>query len=158
MGQANEMTRAFLRAVGLAAGVALGTVSGEARAGEPGSAPAPAAPPAPSAPATAPLVPAGLPAAPWLGVQMDAGSDIGVTVEHVVRGSPAEKAGVRQADRLVSVDGTKTNAAAQVTRAVGQRKVGESISVELERRGTPITLTVTLSSVGSFEPAVRVGS
>ena len=146
MGQANEMTRAFLRAVGFAAGVALGTVSGEARAGEPGSAPAPAAPPAPSAPATAPLVPAGLPAAPWLGVQMDAGSDIGVTVEHVVRGSPAEKAGVRQADRLVSVDGTKTTAAAQVTRAVGQRRVGESISVELERRGTPITVTVTLAA------------
>ncbi|MEA2749928.1 MAG: hypothetical protein QOI41_4071 [Myxococcales bacterium] len=141
------MTRAFLRAVGFAGSVALATVAIDARAGESGSAPAPAlpTPPAPSAPPAAPLVPVGIPAAPWLGVQMEAGSDIGVTVEHVVRGSPAEKAGVRQGDRLVSVDGTKTTAAAQVTRAVGQRKVGDSIAVDLERRGTAVTVTVTLA-------------
>jgi membrane-associated protease RseP (regulator of RpoE activity) len=141
------MTRAFLRAVGFAGSVALATVAIDARAGESGSAPAPAlpTPPPPSAPPSAPLVPVGIPAAPWLGVQMDAGSDIGVTVEHVVRGSPAEKAGVRQGDRLVSVDGTKTTAAAQVTRAVGQRKVGDSIAVDLERRGTAVTVTVTLA-------------
>jgi thiol-disulfide isomerase/thioredoxin len=140
MGQANEMTRAFLRAAGFAQGfalcVAIGAISSAAHAGEPGS----------SAPSPAPSAPSALPAAPWLGVQMDPGSDIGVTVEHVVRGSPAEKAGVRQGDRLVTVDGTKTTAAAQVTRAVGQRKVGESIVVELERRGTPASVTVTLAA------------
>jgi thiol-disulfide isomerase/thioredoxin len=77
---------------------------------------------------------------------MDPGSDIGVTVEHVVRGSPAEKAGVRPGDRLITVDGTKTVAAAQVTRAVGQRKVGDSIAVELERRGASTTITVILAA------------
>jgi len=139
MGQANEMTRAFLRAAGFAACVAVVTLSPGAQAGESGAGPA-------APPVAPPAAPAGLPAAPWLGVQMDAGSDIGVTVEHVVRGSPAEKAGVRQGDRLVTVDGTKTTAAAQVTRAVGQRKVGESIVVELERRGTPATVTVVLAA------------
>ena len=148
------MTRAFLRAAGFAATVAIAAipiaVAPNAYAGEPGPAPSASSPAAPpSGPAPAPsvaVVPGGLPAAPWLGVQMDPGSDIGVTVEHVVRGSPAEKAGVRPGDRLITVDGTKTLAAAQVTRAVGQHKVGDSIAVELERRGSPTTITVILAA------------
>lgn len=147
MGQADEMARAFLRAAGFATTVAVAALSVEAHADPASPPPSTSATPAPSGLPTAPIVvPSGLPAAPWLGVQMDAGSDIGVTVEHVVRGSPAEKAGVRQGDRLVTVDGTRTTAAAQVTRAVGQHKVGESIAVELERRGTATTITVVLAA------------
>lgn len=126
------MARAFLWLTVFAAAISSAPV---ALAGEPGSAPAP------SAPAPSP----GLPAAPWLGVQMNAGSDIGVTVERVVRGSPAEKAGLRQGDRIVSVDGTKTTAAGQVTRAVGQHKVGDTVAVELERGGTATTANVVLA-------------
>jgi peroxiredoxin len=76
---------------------------------------------------------------------MDAGGDIGVGVEHVVRGSPADKAGIRQGDRIVGLDGNKTTAPGQVTRAVGQHKVGETVTVEIERRGTPATLSVVLA-------------
>ena len=80
------MARAFLRAlivsvgIGIASSVvgsAVGAV--EASAGEP----ADVAPPAALGP-------------PWLGVSMDAGGDIGVKVERVVRGSPADKSGVRR--------------------------------------------------------------
>jgi peroxiredoxin len=87
---------------------------------------------------------------------MDAGGDIGVTVEHVVRGSPADKAGIRQGDRLIVVDGTKTTAPAQVTRAVGQHKVGDTIVVELERRGTATTANVVLAQRPSGDEMLKM--
>jgi peroxiredoxin len=152
------MPRAFLRtttfALGLGLSVAL-LATHEARAGEPG---APAASGAPAAPVTpaAPTAPIGLPAAPWLGVQMDAGSDIGVTVERVVRGSPAEKAGLKQGDRIVGVDGVKTTAPGQVTRAVGQHKVGDSVTVDFERRGSATTVTVVLAQRPSGDDILKM--
>jgi thiol-disulfide isomerase/thioredoxin len=151
------MPRAFLRATAFALGLA-GSLSlsngGAALAGEPAASAAPPArsmPPAPSAQA-----PTGLPAAPWLGVQMDAGSDIGVTVERVVRGSPAEKAGLKQGDRIVGVDGARTTAAGQVTRAVGQHKVGDTVSVEYERRGSATTASVVLAQRPSGDDILKM--
>jgi peroxiredoxin len=123
------MARAFLRPTTFAVGVALFALAApRAHAGEPAG-----------------VVLGAIPAAPWLGVQMDAGGDIGVSVEHVVRGSPADKAGIRQGDRIVGIDGAKTTAPSQVTRAVGQHKVGETVSVDVERRGTASTMNVVLA-------------
>jgi thiol-disulfide isomerase/thioredoxin len=108
----------------------------------------------PSLPAPAPLP--SLRAAPWLGIQMDAGSDIGVTVQKVVRGSPAEKAGLHAGDRIVGIDGVKTTAAAHVTRGVGQHKVGETVSVEIERRGMATTIAVLLAARPSGDEMLKM--
>jgi peroxiredoxin len=87
---------------------------------------------------------------------MNAGGDIGVTVEHVVRGSPADKGGVKSGDRIVAVDGAKTTAPTQVTRAVGQHKVGDTIPVELERRGAATTVNVVLAPRPSGDEILRM--
>jgi thiol-disulfide isomerase/thioredoxin len=137
------MARAFLRAVTFGATLGVLAISPRADAAE-GENPWPLAP-----------QPA-LRAAPWLGVQMDAGSDIGVAVQKVVRGSPAEKAGIRSGDRIVGVDGLKTTAPAQVTRAVGQHKVGESVTVEIERRGTATTSSVVLAARPSGDDILKM--
>ncbi|HSO35718.1 MAG TPA: redoxin family protein, partial [Labilithrix sp.] len=112
------------------------------------------------APAAAPAAPAPLPAAfagpPWLGVSMDAGGDIGVTVEHVVRGSPADKGGLHAGDRIVSIDGTKTTAPGHVTRAVGAHKVGDTVAVELERHGSATTASVVLASRPSGDEILKM--
>src|SRR4051794_37460092 len=63
----------------------------------------PASPPQPE-PATASeadqgaTAPSPFGSLPWLGVSMDSGGDLGVRVEGVVRGSPAERSGVRLGD------------------------------------------------------------
>jgi thiol-disulfide isomerase/thioredoxin len=97
-----------------------------------------------------------LAAAPWLGVTMNAGGDIGVTVEHVVRGSPADKGGVKNGDRIVGIDGTKVTAPSAVSRAVGAHKVGETVNVELERRGTATTAAVVLAARPSGDDILKM--
>jgi thiol-disulfide isomerase/thioredoxin len=87
---------------------------------------------------------------------MNAGGDIGVTVEHVVRGSPADKAGIRQGDRIVGIDGGKATAPAQITRAVGQHLVGETVKVDVERRGTATTMGVVLAVRPSGDEIIKM--
>jgi thiol-disulfide isomerase/thioredoxin len=146
------MGRAFLRAIALTSAplLALG-VPGSALAG-PGAADAPG-PPVQIDPTPAPRV---LGAPPWLGVTMDAGGDIGVTIEHVVRGSPADKGGLKAGDRIVGIDGVKTTAPGHVTRVVGQHKVGDSVGVDLERRGTATTASVVLAPRPSGDEILRM--
>ena len=94
--------------------------------------------------ANGPIQPIGAP--PWIGVTMDAGSDIGVPVLKVVKGSPADKGGLKAGDRIVSVDGTKVTAPVGVTKAVQAKKVGDVVSVEVERSGASKTQSVTLTA------------
>jgi thiol-disulfide isomerase/thioredoxin len=157
------MGRAFLKAVTSGLGLAtLATLACVASAHAAPSSPLPSSPPTTTAPASpqAPQVPPAPPpsafAPPWIGVTMDKGGDIGVTVEHVVRGSPAERAGVRAGDRIVGVDGARTLSPTQVTRAVGAHKVGDTIPVELERRGTPLTVNVVLAARPSGDDILKM--
>ncbi len=87
---------------------------------------------------------------------MDRGSDIGVRVQHVVKGAPAERAGIRPGDRIVAVAGAPVTLPAHVTREVSSRKVGESLTVEVERAGTPITASVVLGSRPAVDEMLRM--
>jgi thiol-disulfide isomerase/thioredoxin len=144
------MARAFLRP---GAFVAISACALIAHAGEP-------SPPSPGALTPAPLSGAPLAAVlagpPWLGVTMNAGGDIGVTVEHVVRGSPADKGGVRAGDRIVGIDGAKVTLPGSVSRAVGGHKIGETVSVELERRGAASTAAVVLAARPSGDQILKM--
>lgn len=77
-------------------------------------------------------------------------------VEKVVHGSPAEKAGIVAGDRIVGIDGVKTTAPAHISRAVGQHKVGETVTVEIERRGTATTSAVVLAARPSGDDILRM--
>jgi peroxiredoxin len=117
----------------------------------------------PEAAAEVPRAP--LPAPGWLGVGMDAGGLDGITVKHVIRSSPANKAGLKEGDRIVKLDGRVVSRASEVTRAVGERAAGEVLVVRVARAGNEIDLKVTIEPrpsddemlrmdhVGSFAPA-----
>lgn len=100
--------------------------------------------------------PAPAPAMPWLGVSMDNGSDLGVKVEHVVRGSPAERGGVRTGDRIVTVDGTRVTAPQQVSRGVAAHKVGDTVTLGIERTGNAINTSVVLAARPSSDDLVKM--
>lgn len=96
---------------------------------------------------------------------MNKGGAAGACVEHVVRGSPADKGGVRVGDRIVSVDGDKVSEPSEVSRAVAARRTGERISLVLQRGTGTVTTPVLLEArpggedilrmdlVGTFAPA-----
>lgn len=88
---------------------------------------------------------------PWLGLSMDQ-TPAGVTVEDVVRDSPAARAGVAGGDRIVSVDGQPVKSGREVQRAVLRHDVGQSVTVELDRAGQPIVLKIPTEAMPPPEP------
>ena len=68
-----------------------------------------------------------------------------VKVEHVVRTSPADRAGLVDGDEIVEVDGTPTPSPSDVTRAVAVHGAGDSVAVVVRRGGQSRTMNVTLA-------------
>src|SRR5215207_2865687 len=81
---------------------------------------------------------------PWLGIAIDTGGDVGVRIEQVMRGSPAERGGLRVGDRIVDLDGARVTAPAQVSRTVSAKKVGDTITLAIERTGSALRMPVVL--------------
>ncbi len=94
---------------------------------------------------------------PWLGVYMqEVSEDLregldydgpgGVIVSRVVRGSPAEKAGLRRDDVIVRLNGRLVDSPDELSDMVAESRVGQRMSVQVFRDGKLQTLAVTLGS------------
>ncbi len=73
------------------------------------------------------------------------GADGGVFVIRTVEGGPAEKAGMRDEDIIVSVDGTKIDSGEKLIEVVAAISVGETVPIEVFRVGKRLTLDVTIA-------------
>lgn len=94
---------------------------------------------------------------PWLGVALDAPPDgHGVRVAHVVRGSPAFLAGIREGDRILAVQGDAIVASGDVVRLVGTHTVGETVDVSIVHGAAGRTLQVTLARLPSQDQMMRM--
>jgi membrane-associated protease RseP (regulator of RpoE activity) len=71
--------------------------------------------------------------------------DAGVLVSRVVEKGPAATAGIQVGDVLTSVDGEPVVRPQSLARAVGRKKEGETVVVELQRDRAPLSLTVSVS-------------
>ncbi|MEX1224550.1 MAG: PDZ domain-containing protein, partial [Pirellulales bacterium] len=87
-----------------------------------------------------------LAAEPFLGLFLDPNlpPGRGQPVAEITPGGPAEAAGIRQDDRLLSVDGFPIQRATDVGRALQGTHPGERIRVEVERRGRLLRFEVRL--------------
>lgn len=105
---------------------------------------------------------------PWLGIAMEADPQAtGVRVGHVVRGSPADKAGLREGDHVLRVAGTTVARGSDVVHVVSGLSVGDTVEVAFAHQGKEQTARVTLvpfpsqddmlrmDLVGAFAPAWR---
>ncbi len=100
----------------------------------------------------------------WIGVAMDPGTPEGVRVTHIVKGSPADKGGMRDGDRMIRIDGARVASPAEVQRVVGTHAVGDVLAVIVMRDGKEATMRLSLAArpggdevlrmdhVGSFAP------
>jgi C-terminal processing protease CtpA/Prc len=95
---------------------------------------------------------------PWLGVstqQITSGlrdgldyQGSGVLVSRVVNDSPADRAGIRNGDVIVSFNSRTVSTPQELTRVVRASRVGQSVSVTIVREGDRRSLNVRLGSLG----------
>ena len=68
----------------------------------------------------------------------------GVYIVQIVDGGAADNAGLCSGDRIVSVDGSEVSSASDVRAALNKYKIGESISITVERNGQTRDFDVAL--------------
>lgn len=81
---------------------------------------------------------------PELREHFGATKESGVLVESVAAGSPAEKAGLRTGDVIVSVDGKEVAWSGNIRRELRDRKEGDSVRIEIVRGRARQTLVASL--------------
>ena len=83
------------------------------------------------------------PDAPYMGVRLE-DTKKGLKIAEVVEDSPAEKAGMRAGDIIMKVDGNKVVTLSDLRSIMEKKKVGEEISVIVERNGEEKELNLKL--------------
>lgn len=81
-------------------------------------------------------------------------TDQGVAIDRVDEDGPAEKAGVREGDRVVEFDGEKVRSTRQLTRLVQETPSGRTVKMTVLREGDRRTLDITPTAdrvAGNFE-------
>lgn len=97
----------------------------------------------------------------WLGVALsqqtesEDGQNVtsGVMVSNIVKGSPAETAGLQKDDVITAINGTSVTDAAAVSKLIGELGPGSEARLAVLRGGQPLDVVVTLSAPkdGSIE-------
>jgi serine protease Do len=102
----------------------------------------------------------------WLGVKIQPITDDlakslklqgnqGAYVSDVTSGSPAEKAGIKPEDVVVSMDGVRVENREALTQYIAAKAPGTPVKLEIIRAGSPVSVTVTL---GTFPEEVENGA
>ncbi len=79
---------------------------------------------------------------PWIGVALDADKGGGVRISDVLDG-PAQRAGIRAADQVVSIDGKAVPSPDAFIAAVVARPPGSTHAIVLRRAGKEVKVAVT---------------
>jgi serine protease Do len=79
----------------------------------------------------------------WLGVTVE-DSDNGVTVANVDRTSPAGRAGIRQGDIILAVNGEHVDSSRNLIRTVAGVTPGANVTLGVRRQGREMTVPVTV--------------
>lgn len=101
----------------------------------------------------------------WMGVELEK-TDTAVVARRVIRGSPADKAGIAGGDVIVAVDGKPVTSPREVVAAIQDAGPGAKLTVRLEHAGQKATdvkvaliehpgdeEVLRLDKVGTFAPA-----
>jgi serine protease Do len=79
----------------------------------------------------------------WLGVSVEDAKN-GVTVAGVERSSPAARAGIRQGDMIIAVNGEHIESSRGLIRAVAAASPGSTVNLSIRRQGHDIDVSVTV--------------
>jgi len=82
---------------------------------------------------------------------MDLEDDAGVLVSEVVEDSPAEAAGLQPGDLILTINGREAVDTGRFTRRVRRIDAGETATLEILRKGQPMSISVTLAEAAEDE-------
>jgi Do/DeqQ family serine protease len=77
----------------------------------------------------------------------------GVIVTDVVKGSPAEKAGINAGDLILEIDGREVKNSIQLRAYVQSKKPGDKVKLKVLRDGKEMVISVNLGSADKFASA-----
>lgn len=80
----------------------------------------------------------------------------GVLISKVMSGSAAEKAGIKEGDVVISVNGKSTNKSSELRNAIGLKRVNERVKIKLIRNGKQKVIKVTLSGGSGSDKASKL--
>jgi thiol-disulfide isomerase/thioredoxin len=78
---------------------------------------------------------------PWIGLVNDGGL---TRIKNVVPGTPADRAGLKSGDEIISVDGDRVTRAADIRARIDGRKPGDRVVLVVSRAGATLEVPVTL--------------
>lgn len=73
----------------------------------------------------------------------------GALINDVIKGSPADKAGIRQGDVITALNGTEVKDPSHLQRLVAEAGIGKSARISVFRDGKSVELNLTLASADS---------
>jgi Do/DeqQ family serine protease len=79
----------------------------------------------------------------------------GVYVDDVVGGGPAEKAGLKKGDVIISIDTAPVNGKSELMEIIGQKNPGDKVTVVVHREGKEFSLPLTMTSEESSKVYVK---
>jgi serine protease Do/serine protease DegQ len=69
----------------------------------------------------------------------------GAVITQILKGSPAEKAGLKTSDVIISINGKKIKNSASIRNAVGLLRVGDSVSIKVLQKGKERVVTAIIA-------------
>ena len=78
--------------------------------------------------------------------------DAGAYVQSVTPGGAAANAGIQAGDRIVAVDGVPVRSFEQLRGAISAFTPGQTVTIEVERDGSKVSLQVTLGTLSASTP------
>lgn len=78
------------------------------------------------------------------------GANGGVFIAEIVSGGPADKAGIKLGDMILTIDGVEIKETGDIIKVRDAHEVGEDLVIVVERDGSPVTLTLTIGDSADY--------